>query len=271
MRTEVLKFLKTPPKSQSEKFNTAFNFLRSVKGVSMNSIRSYNVQGATDSNIRNIIYDLKKHYGISDAEILSKRSPVEKAVEEVTSAVLSDISGGNPDAATLDDSNIEITKKTDLHSQFPFLTSSDCPAEMHIVTGQLVASWKRYNILHAQLQRVNAGEEEMSEEDKFNLIANCNAEFELNDSLYKELDYFQENKSVLGKVEALQEYKVQKEVDAMSTEELIRFRDNSGPYFSKGKTDLSKPDLPEAKREKIVKKLKEREFRLALVNKKLGV
>lgn len=267
MRNDVLQFLKNLPASDSDKFNKAFLLLRSTKGANQNQARVYNMQGASPQNIKNILYDLKKLHGISDAEILSKRNTVEKSpVEEVTNTVNTTLVVENTAVLPVTED-----KKTDLHKEFPFLSAAECPAELHIVTGQLVASWKRYNTMHTELQLVNSGEKEISEEDKNILTADCNAAFQLNDKLYKELEHYRDNNTILGEVEGLKEYAINKEIDAMTTEELVKYQKNSAPYLSKANTDLKDDIIPAEKKEIIKARIADRELRLSLVNKKLGM
>jgi len=269
MKNEVLNFLRNLPKNNNEKFNKAFEFLRAVKGTNFNQMRVYNMQGASESNIKNIIYDLKKHYGISDAEVLSKKSPIPKVVYgdvELKSVKNVDILSGTEGGSTED---TDAETKTNLHAQFPFLSAENCPLELHIVTGQLVASWKRYNAFHAELQLVTSGEKVISPEDLHKLTADCNAAFELNDKLYKELEHYRDNNAVLGEVEALKEYAIKKEIDAMSTEDLVKYKSNSVPYLSKAKKALIKDNLSDEKKQEISERIADREFRLNLVNQKL--
>src|SRR5690606_21886121 len=225
MKTEVLQFLRNLPKSNNEKFNKAFEFLRKAKGTNFNQMRVYNMYGASANNINNIIYDLKKHYGISDAEVLSKK-PLPKV--SINNVVLQSVSNTDLDTDNKKSEinlaetsnavvgNNETDKKTDLHKEFPFLSTKECPAEMHIVTGLLVASWKRYNTLHAELQKATTEESELSEEELAQLTANTNAEFELNGKLYKELEYYRDNQAILGEIDELKEYRITQEIATMS-------------------------------------------------------
>lgn len=268
MKNEVLQFLKNLPKTDSEKFNKAFELLRKSKGTNFNQVRVYNMQGASPQNIKNIMYDLKKLHSITDAEVLSKRnvSPVAQAVEEVTNVVVNTA----PANSSLREGSAE-TKKTDLHKEFPFLSHKDCPAELHIVTGQLVASWKRYNGLHAQLQLVTSGEKELPEDKLFWLTKETNEAFELNDKLYKELVHYREKNAILGEVEALKEYAINREIEAMSIADLVKEQKNAASYLSKQKKELKTEGLTEENIALINERIADREMRLALVNKKLGV
>lgn len=269
MRTEVLEFLRNLPKTNREKFNKAFAFLSETKGISFSQRLSYNASGATESNIKKMIYDLKKFHKISDVEVLTKKStnlPVRK-LDNAELKSVTDVKINLGDEPVSEESE----KKTDLHKEFPFLSEKECPPELHIVTGLLVASWKRYNELFRRLQAVNEGKEEISEDEKFELAAATNKEFENNDQLYKELVHYRENKKVLADHEALKEHRAKQEIEAMSTADLVKFQKNAASYLSKGKKDLLDEEIPEEKKVVIRERMADRELRLALVNKKLGM
>ena len=285
MRTEVLEFLRNLPKSNRDRFNKAFAFLSETKGISFNQRLSYNASGATESNIKKMIYDLKKFHNISDVDVLSKKT---KKVPVVS------IDGQKLESVTKVGYSIEKTergtevnvpwpadketpeteekqKKTDLHKEFPFLSDKDCPAELHIVTGLLVASWKRYNALFARLQDVIEEKEEITEAEKLQLTADVNSEFENNARLYLELEHYRDNKEILAAHEALKEHRAKQEVDAMTTEELVKYQKNAAPYLSRANKELSAEATPEDRKELLKERIAEREMRLALVNKKLGM
>lgn len=278
MKTEVLQFLRNLPKSNNEKFNKAFEFLRKAKGTNFNQMRVYNMYGASANNINNIIYDLKKHYGISDAEVLSKKPKV-----SINNVVLQSVSNINLDTDNKKSEinlaetsnavvgNNETDKKTDLHKEFPFLSTKECPAEMHIVTGLLVASWKRYNTLHAELQKATTEESELSEEELAQLTANTNAEFELNGKLYKELEYYRDNQAVLGEIDELKEYRIAQEIATMSISELVKEQKNAASYLTKQKKELEAEDLSDERKALIESRIAERELRLSYVNTKLNI
>lgn len=280
MKTEVLQFLRNLPKSNNEKFNKAFEFLRKAKGTNFNQMRVYNMYGASANNINNIIYDLKKHYGITDAEVLSKK-PLPKV--SINNVVLQSVSNINLDTDNKKSEinlaetsnavvgNNETDKKTDLHKEFPFLSTKECPAEMHIVTGLLVASWKRYNTLHAELQKATTEESELSEEELAKLTANTNAEFELNGKLYRELEHYHDNQTVLGEIDELKEYRITQEIATMSVSELVKEQKNAASYLTKQKKELEAEDLSDERKALIESRIAERELRLSHVNTKLNI
>lgn len=280
MKTEVLQFLRNLPKSNNEKFNKAFEFLRKAKGTNFNQMRVYNMYGASANNINNIIYDLKKHYGISDAEVLSKKPKVSINNVVLQSVSNTDLDTDNKKSETnlaetstnaMNGNEAETNKKTDLHKEFPFLSTKECPAEMHIVTGLLVASWKRYNTLHAELQKATTEESELSEEELAQLTANTNAEFELNGKLYKELEHYRDKQAVLGEIDELKEYRIKQEIATMSISELVKEQKNAASYLTKQKKELEAEDLSDERKALIESRIAERELRLSYVNTKLNI
>lgn len=82
LRNEVLEFLKNLPKAKYEQFNKAFELFRKCEPKNHNAERNYNM-GFTENNLKNILYDLQKHYNISNIEILAKPIPSEPAQIEV--------------------------------------------------------------------------------------------------------------------------------------------------------------------------------------------
>ena len=268
MRNDVLQFLKNLPNKKEEQFNQAFAFLQNAPGVQFAQVRSYNVLGATPSNINNILYDLKKLYNISEVEIRSKKANIQGVGEEKIEEMKSETDKIAADV--LSNKQDDSAPKNSLHDIFPFLKSKDCPNELLIVSGQVVASWKRYQDLKQQVDQIASGEFEVSEEEDLRITAECEAEFRNNQTLYKELEHYKENNAILGEHEVLKEYALQKEVDAMTSEQLVKFRTNAASNKSKDKTKLEKAK-DEATAEKIKQRMADLEMKLALVNKKLGM
>lgn len=266
MKPEILQFLRNLPSQKEEQFNTAFAYLQKAPGVQFAQIRSYNVLGATHSNINNVIYDLKKAYGITDVELLSK-----KVVQQVGPEVKENqTENQSVDLNVLNADQSKTTPKTSLHDIFPFLKDKDCPKELLIVSGQVVASWKRYQDLKLQVDAIAENTLEVTEEENLRITAECEEEFRNNQSLYKELEHYKENKVILGAHEVLKEYAMQKEVDDMTAEQLVKFRTNAASNKSKDKTRLENAKN-EAAAEKIKQRMANTELKLALVNKKLGM
>lgn len=270
MRNQVLQFLRNLPNKKEDQFNQAFLFLQKAPGVQFAQVRSYNVLGATQNNINNILYDLKKLYGITEVEIRSKKATLIDAIETQIDKVLEETDKIANEVLNITSNSEESTQKNSLHDIFPFLKDKSCPNELLIVSGQVVASWKRYQEFKKEVDAISEGTLEVSEEENLRITAECQAEFAANQALYKELEYYKENNKILGEHEVLKEYAMQKEVDKMTPEQLVKFRTNAASNKSKGKTKLEKAK-DEATAEKIKQRMANTELKLALVNKKLGM
>lgn len=72
-KDEVLEFCKNPPSSPEEKFNQAFGLYRNSEGSMFAQVRYLNAAGFSNPNLDNLMYDLKKIHGISDADIRSAK------------------------------------------------------------------------------------------------------------------------------------------------------------------------------------------------------
>ncbi|MBW3519508.1 hypothetical protein [Flavobacterium sp. NKUCC04_CG] len=256
MKDIVIQFLKALPKKREDQFNEAFVLLRKSAGINSNLLRNYNLIGATESNVANLLYDLKKIYGISEASLLATPKLKEDSKEPVKEPV-----------NTVDE---ETVIKTDLHTLFPFLTDKDCPAEMHIVTGKLVASWKRYNALHAKLEQIRNGALEVAPEEDLAITAQASEEFNNNKKLYYELEHYRDHKKISAQHQVLKEYRIQKEVEQMSQAAMIKFKSGTASYLSKNKKQLEET-ADESKKVQIQQRIDERELRQKLIDLHLGL
>ncbi|WP_430613804.1 hypothetical protein [Flavobacterium sp. JP2137] len=80
MNDIVIRFLKALPKKREDQFDEAFVLLRKSAGINSNLLRNYNLIGATEGNVVNLLYDLKKIYGISEASrglVRIKKKPLQ--------------------------------------------------------------------------------------------------------------------------------------------------------------------------------------------------
>lgn len=270
MKNQVLQFLRNLPNKKEDQFNQAFLFLQKAPGVQFAQVRSYNVLGATQNNINNILYDLKKLYSITDVEVRSKKATLVDTIENQIDKVLEETDKVANEVLPVGSNTDETTSKNSLHDIFPFLKSKDCHNELLIVSGQVVASWKRYQDLKKQVDAISEGTLEVSDEENLRITAECQAEFATNQALYKELEYYKEYNKILGEHEVLKEYAIQKEVDKMTPDQLVKFRTNAASNKSKDKTKLENAK-DEATAEKIKQRMANTELKLALVNKKLGM
>lgn len=269
MRNQVLQFLRNLPSKKEDQFNQAFLFLQKAPGVQFAQVRSYNVLGATPSNINNILYDLKKLYSITEVEIRSKKTRLQEVVDKKIEVLKSEIQ--KIDEEILNLNREESNEKNSLHDIFPFLKDKDCPNELLIVSGQVVASWKRYQDLKQQVDQITSGELEVTEEEDLRITAECEAEFRNNQSLYKELEHYKENNTILGEHEVLKNYAIAQKVKKMSVAELVQEQKNAASYLTKQRKELEKENLTEERKELIENRIAERELLLKHVNLQLNL
>jgi hypothetical protein len=292
LKLAVLAFLQNLPESPFEQFNEAFELYKQCPNKNRAAELSYNRRGFNEQNLKNLLYDLQKLNDITDVElhdtqILSeekergviissveneksktskKESKAEflKELSEKASGIISSVTGENFEPVKVEELN-------SLRDELPFLNEEDCPDVMYVVVGRRIVAFRKYQALHAKLQEVNAGTIEMSEEEKAQLTLDCESAFSENRALWDELEHFSKNKEILGKHPMFREDMLKKEVDKMTQEELVKFTASSVKYFHDQKKALqTHKDNPEMI-EKINSKITDRQYKLALVNSKLGV
>lgn len=157
-----------------------------------------------------------------------------------------------------------------LRTQFPFLNDADCPNIMYVVVGRRIAAFNAYGRLHAKLQSANAGEIQLSAEEKEQLTIDCEAAFTDNRKLWDELEHYGANKTILGKHVLFREDNIKKEVELMTNDDLFKFRASSSKYFHDQKKALEKFKNDADKIAVINQRIEDRTYKLALVNAKIG-
>ncbi|WP_298119355.1 hypothetical protein [Flavobacterium sp.] len=186
-------------------------------------------------------------------------------LSEKAAAVISSVTGENFEGIKVEDFQ-------NVREEFPFLNEDNCPDVMLIVVGKRITAFKKYQALHAKLQEVNEGKHpETTEEEKLQLAKDAEAAFAENRLCWEELKHYDTNKTFLGKHPVFYESNIKNEVDLMTNEELIKFKSSSVKYFSTNKKDLITFAGNTEKVEAINKRIADREFKLSLVNAKLGV
>lgn len=259
MKDTVLTFLRKLPTKREELFNQAFALLRKTPSANQALISSYNMLGATESNINNILYDLKKYNGITDVMI--------RATPAVKKVIIPNNTQTPPSGPATSE---EDKKKTSLREEFPFLNDDNCPVELHIITGHLISSYHRYNAAMLKIQQFKDKEIELSPLEDLELTATAQAESVNNQALYKELEYYKEHKELLAEHISLKEYRWKQQFEKMSTESKFNYKKNAESYFSRGRKELEDPNTKEERKNKILDNFKEREFIIALIDKEIS-
>lgn len=185
-------------------------------------------------------------------------------LSEKAAAVISSVTGEEYKA-------INPEELVSLREEFPFLNEPGCPDVLYVIVGRRIAAYRCYQALHAKLQEVNAGTIEATEEEKLQITTDCEAAFSENRLLWEELEHYAKTKEILGKHPMFKEENIKKEVESMTQDQLVKFTASSVKYFHDQKKALEKfKDKPE-EIAKINSRIADRQYKLALVNSKLGV
>lgn len=160
---------------------------------------------------------------------------------------------------------------TPIRDEFPFLNEADCPEIMFVVVGKRISAYRRYQGLHAKLQDALANPGSVTDEEQAKLAADTQEANAENIALWDELKYYNDHKEILGKHPLFKESVAKKEVEAMTTEELAKFRTSSATFISKKKKALEAKGVTEDKKAELEQAIKDRQFKLSLVNAKLGI
>lgn len=196
--------------------------------------------------------------------VIPLNSGDENSIEEITMKVVPNTEG------TEESKFLAASEIQPMREEFPFLNDKDCPDVMFIVVGKKVSAHRRHEELHAKLQEVLEEKVEMSAEDQTKLAADTQEAFAENRALYDELNYFNEHKEILGKHPLFRELVAKREVEAMTMEQLAKYLGSSAKFLSEKRTALKNPKLTEEKQNKLLAAIADREYKLGLVNTKLG-
>ena len=269
LRTLVIALLADLPKSKTEQFNKAFELYRKSPHKNLGVERRLNMAGFTEDGLQNLLYDLKQLHQISDVDVKNyNKEELDPTEETTTEAIEKTSTNSNEEIKTVE--TIEtVDESKSIREEYPFLNDKDCPEELLIVVGKKIAAWKRYQELHAKIQNFDV--EKDGEQALTQLTAQATAEYEDNQSLDLELKHYADNKEVLAAHPSLVEFRIKKEVEAMSNDELHKFIQSSKTFFSRVPKDLEKFKDDAVKIADIKKKAADRELKLTLVKNKLGI
>jgi hypothetical protein len=157
--------------------------------------------------------------------------------------------------------------------EFPFLNEKDCPDEFKILVADKITAWNDYLECHKTLLSIESGELVTDDDSKAEIAKSAITSFDENQKIYDELVAYAESGKVLGVHPIFKRLQLTREVEEMKADELHNYKGSSAKYFSVNKTALAKAEKAKDtdKIELITTRVVERELKLALVNKKLGI
>jgi hypothetical protein len=157
--------------------------------------------------------------------------------------------------------------------EFPFLNNAECPDEFKILIADKITAWNRYLELQEQITVAKYEKADVSLDELARLGSEAVKCFDDNQKIYDELNCYQTTGKVLGVHPLFKKLQLTREVENMTQEELYNYKGSSSKYFSDNKKGLAK--AVKSKNEKKILEIKtrvsEREIKLALVNKVLGI
>lgn len=310
MKQKVIKFLQNLPKEKYDQFNEAFELYRKSNNKNASVERVLNASGFSERALENLLYDLQKLHGITDLEKVVVESQILKVESEEEKGMNSE-NGTRPDDShpgtsindidvnTLVEENENLTSeneeleeeneflkdeletlksspKTDaktIRVEFPFLNDKDCPDEFKILVADKISTWNAYLECQVKLHEVEEGTLVLNEKELADLAALSIYNFRENQKIYDELNAYQTTGKVLGLHPIFKRLQLTREVEEMTADELVKYKSSSAKYFTDNRQSLAKAEKAKntEKIELITNRVAERELKLALVNKKLGI
>lgn len=249
MKIAVLDFLKKEYPKPVDRFNDGMGLLMRTPEASTMLQRNYNARGYTPQSLESLEYDLKKIYGISDADIRKHiiEIPEENNVIVGGGPIVYDqplFMAANKDLFTnvLQDMNETEKAGFKMYDRYPFLREEDCPNEFKILTADAITAFHKFKEAHTELfnEVVLPENTELTNEEIYSIAANLLGDFELNREIHAELEYYAKNNEILGEHEIFADLKKQRELDALTSADLSRKIGNIASNISKKKTKLGK-------------------------------
>ena len=278
MKEKVLALLQDNATIPEEKYNTAMDLYRKTNGSTGAAVNFYNRSGFTKGNLDNLLYDLQKLHGISDAEKASAPVVAQAKGIKVDAPKVEKVDPkiANQENVTLDtvftQAPDDVKTGIKLIEEFPFLDDADCPDKLKILVQDKFTAWRNYQKAHAALL-VTEGTGEapvpMTNEEIFELAKIAVENFKLNDAIKAELKYYGEHKQILGNHPIFADEVMIENVKALTMAKAVARRNNLRSYISR-----DTPKVEQAKNEKSALKIKEKlqvwNQELNLLNEKIG-
>lgn len=285
MKQKVIGFFQNLPAEKHEQYNKAFELYRQSEGKNEALERNFNAIGYTERSLENLLYELQKMHGITDAEKilvvvnnkhLKSENEELKAINEDLESEKEDLEYENEDLKAENEelkSKLENQTPESIRVEFPFLNNEDCPNELKILVADKITAWNKYVAAHNTIAKAHSGEAPLSEEELAKLAETSVQSFDYNQKIYDELNAYATTGQVLGVHPIFKKLQIAREVEEMSTDELIKYKNSSAKYFTDNKKELAKAkETGDAEKiSKIENRVADRSEKLFAVNKKLGI
>jgi hypothetical protein len=166
----------------------------------------------------------------------------------------------------LNEAPAAVKESIKLIDEFPFLDDDDCPDEFKILLSDKFKAYRKYLEGRKELKAIIAAG--ATNEDIFAIAKKTVENYELNLDIYDELNYYKEDKQILGKHQIFEDRMQKQRVGNMSTIELTQSQKNLRSYVSRDQKAFNKMKAGDAKT-KFGQKLKSWKDELVLVDARL--
>lgn len=265
MKNKIIAVLVDQELSPEQKYNQLLNHLSSK--VNMMQYR-YLQLGFSPAKMEKIEYEIKKHFDISDTEIFEWRpeeiaqeiqnpiTPVIPLTNEITTQNANPAPTGAPEISEQQktvfaelETNEAAKEGLKIRDQYPFLNDPNCPDEYKILISDKITAWKEFAKNHSAL--IEGIDEDESEGKLYELAKSAVAEFQLNDDIRKELDFYQEQGKVLGEHPKLNNLKIKQEIYELSEADLVEMKVKANKNASKAKMEIQNKGTNEAREKRL--------------------
>ena len=156
-----------------------------------------------------------------------------------------------------------LTSEKKLRDRWPFLDEPDCPVELQALITRRITRYHEYSSLYPQLREAQSLTE---------LSALCGKLLDAyldNQAIFRELEYYQKNRRVLGRHPLFRHFSQLYKLRSMSVRDLIREQQKTRDNIWRVRSEIRKGDKPHLE-EKRRAKLQEYELKLQEINNLLG-
>lgn len=156
-----------------------------------------------------------------------------------------------------------LTSEKKLRDRWPFLNEPDCPVELQALITRRITRYHEYSSLYPQLREAQSLTE---------LSALCGKLLDAyldNQAIFRELEYYQKNRRVLGRHPLFRHFSQLYKLRSMSVRDLLREQQKTRDNIWRVNSELRKGDKPHLEQKRRAK-LQEYELKLQEISNLLG-
>lgn len=214
----------------------------------------------TESLYKSVIEELRKLAGLTVTELAQMKRLSADAVAKLQKEQEPETPTVTP-TVTPSAEGIEMKKKVDgIRSKFPFLSDPSCPDVLKVLVADMFTAYGKYKDAHEKLQSM-PDDADLIEAQK--LARDTVEAYIENREIWEELEYYKENKELLGKCDKVKELLEAEDITKKDDTELLKALQSARAQISKAKTKLKNAD--EDKKPLIQEQLDKWEAQKALI------